>query len=341
MPAPNMHRHPLLFVLISYAMLAACIPAGSPPPSPVTQIYQFSDATFVENLHVLPSGHVLLTTLSTGHLFSVDPKAHNPTPGIVATLGNTTALTGIAALPGNSLYAVTGGTHTSFGFLPGSMSLFVVLITQLPNKAPRGHVVTSIPFPDTSIMNGLDALPKQPLTLLSADSIGGRILRINTLTGQTDVAWSDPAIGSGNPSLPLGINGLKIVGDFLYFTNSGQGTFGRVPIDKFGNKVGAAQILATLPSPSNLSYAFDDFDFDRCGNAYVALHDTQVIKITPGGVQSVFAGGLGGVPPFRSPTSVATANDGKSIYVSTGGDRTATPPGGQLLSVKLPVPNNC
>ncbi|KAK4151599.1 hypothetical protein C8A00DRAFT_35747 [Chaetomidium leptoderma] len=195
-----------LFLLLSLASpvtLAAC----------VAPIYQYGDGTFIENLLALPSGNILLSTFGSGNLVSIDPNARNPTPRNVAKLSTATGLTAIAELPGN-LYAVGAGVHTEFGFANNSMALFVVKVT---GHQPTGAVVASIPVPGTSMMNGLAALPRRPFTVLSADSIGGRLLRINTLTHQVDVAWTDPAIGSGgNMNIPLGINGLKIRGKWLY-----------------------------------------------------------------------------------------------------------------------------
>lgn len=317
--------------VVSLVELAAC------KLCPATAIYQFPDDTFIENLLGLPSGHILLSTFGSGDLLSIDPHAPSPTPRTVAKLGDATGLTAIAPLPLN-LYAVAGGVHAPFGFVNNTMALYVVSVN---GPGPTGVVVTSIPVPGTMMMNGLAALPNRPSTLLSADSIGGRLLRINAITREVDVAWTDPAIGPGvNTDMPFGINGIKIAGNYLYFTNSGQGTFARVLIDHDGNKAGSVQVIATLPAPVNMSYAFDDFDFDRCGNAYVAMHSSWVVKITPSGELTVVAGGPGFTPELESPTSVSTAADEKSIYISTGGEFAGPViTGGQV--VKLKLPSNC
>ncbi|KAK4110897.1 hypothetical protein N656DRAFT_184733 [Canariomyces notabilis] len=320
-----------VLVLLSLAGLAEVAACGNPPPS-ATSIYQYANATFIENIFVLPSGYLLLSTFDTANLVALDPRVASPTVRNVVALGNTTGHTAVAALP-NNLYAVAAGEHTPFGFVNNTMALYVVSITGAP---PRGSVVTSIPVPGTMMMNGLAALPRRPYTVLSADSIAGRLLRINTITRQVDVAWTDAALGSGgNPDIPLGVNGLKIVGDWLYFTNSGQGTLARVRIDAEGNKVGSVQVITTLPTPATMANAYDDFDLDRCGNAYAALHPDKVVKIAPNGVQTVVAGNGTG-PTLESPTAVKLALDGKSIYISTGGNFAGpTITGGQVLNLKL------
>lgn len=303
--------------------------------SMATQIYNFP-TEFVENVNVLPNGTLLLTTMEspTGLLYMLDPTVANPQAKVVTTFdSNVTALTGIARLPGrdNDLYAVSGGLHTSFAFERGSMGVYIVSLK-------TGQVVDTIPVPDTATMNGMTALPLQPQILLSADSIEGRILSIDTRTRKVSVAIDDAVLGppettnssSGIP--PIGVNGLRARGQYLYFTNSGQGTFGRVRIDAFGNRVGDFEILAQSPDATQI---YDDFTFDAQGNVYVAVHSTAVFKITPDGKQTTLAGG-GSSSIFKEPTSVALANDGKSIYVSTGGNFLASPPlGGQVIQVRL------
>ncbi|KAI0018560.1 hypothetical protein F4780DRAFT_750792 [Xylariomycetidae sp. FL0641] len=66
-----------------------------------------------------------------------------------------------------------------------------------------------------------------------------------------------------------------------------------------------------------LKNAYDDFAFDGEGNAYVAVHPASVNRITPDGLQTTVVGTDSNVP-LREPTSVVVANDGRSIFVSTG-----------------------
>lgn len=292
------------------------------------EIFAFA-STFIENLHVLANGNILLSTLdSPGLLYTVDPKAAKPVATQVANLPsfhNTTGLTGIASL-GDDLYAITGGLHTSYAFEEGSMHVYIVSLQ-------TNSVVDDIPVPNTASLNGLAALPSQPHTLLSADSIGGRIIRIDTRTKDVSVVIEDEALHPGaGAALAVGINGLKTRGDFIYFTNSALGTFARVLIDEQGNQAGKIEVLARSPSASEI---YDDFAFDCAGNAYVAVHSTAVFKITPDGEQTLLAGGANS-STFQEPTSVALANDQKSIYVSTGGAFAGDPiTGGQLVQVWL------
>ncbi|KKY33102.1 hypothetical protein UCDDA912_g06926 [Diaporthe ampelina] len=293
------------------------------------QIFAFSNI-FIENLQVLRDGRILLSTLdSSGLLYVLDPSVQQPSAIQVANLpsfNGTSGVTGMAPL-GTDRYAVTGGVHTSFAFEKGSMHVYIVSLQS-------NSVVDSITVPDAPTLNGLAALPQCPHVLLSADSIGGRILRIDTRTKKVTVAVESDALTPGSSAgLAVGINGLRVHGGYVYFTNSNQGTFARFRIDKLGNQLGAVEVIARATSADDI---YDDFTFDFAGNAYVAVHSYSVVKITPGGVQSLFYGGDSNSWILHEPTSVALANDGLSIYVSTGGNFAATPvTGGQVVQIWL------
>jgi sugar lactone lactonase YvrE len=299
-------------------------------------VFAFQNSTFIENLRVLPDGKILFTELESGTVRIINPEAKKSAPRALVSLPGTTGLTGIAPLINPEQYAITGGLHSQFAFEYGSMKLFIVNLS--------GQIIDTIPVPDTSMMNGLATLPSHGTTLLSADSLTGRILRIDIATRKWDVAFSDPALGPPEGSgFPLGANGIRVRNGFLYFANSGRGTFGRIAIDKKGNKVGKVEIIATLPSPPSMSNAYDDFDFDTHGNAYIALHSSAVMKVTPSGCQTLFAGGPSTDPCdpnilLREPTSVALGRSGTYIYVSTGGNIDYDCPqvsGGQIYKIAL------
>jgi len=306
---------------------------GKTAEASIKQVFEFSDSTFIENIHVRPNGHLLISTFGTaGELLSLVPTAADPSPRSVANLTGSTGLSGIATI-GPSRYAVSGGIHSSFKFANNSMHVYVLSV---PENSDKGVVLDRISVPDTEMLNGMAALPAMPYVVLSADSISGRIFRINTRTRLVDVAFSDPNLGpGGNIAVPLGANGLKIHNGFLYFTNSGQGTFARVQINNDGSKAGEVQVITKLQGAVSMSNAYDDFAFDREGNAYVALHSFSVRKISANGVQTNLAGG-GNNTFFKEPTSVALSRDGKSIYVSTGGTTLdGVVFGGQIIQVSL------
>jgi hypothetical protein len=298
----------------------------------ITQIFEFT-SHFIENIHLRPNGNLLLSSLSSGDLFTIDPTAPSPAAKAVVNCPGSTGLSGIATI-GPDLFAVSGGIHSSFRF--DKMQVYVVSV---PGDSDSGTIFDSISVPDTYGLNGMASLPAMSRVVLSADSHGSCIYRINTLTRKVDVAFADPLLGHG-ATFKVGINGLKIFNGYLYFTNSGQGTFGRVKIADDGSKAGDIEIVARIPGmPPGKGHAYDDFTLDIDGNAYVTLHTNEIVKITQDGIQTTFAGGNNSTI-FKSPTSAAISQDRKSIYVATAGTTAGKIPGeivfnGQVIHLSI------
>jgi hypothetical protein len=254
-------------IITAAASPLTSLAADAAPPAPLApivprQLSQFADGNNIENIHVRPNGHLLLSSFGTGNLFTLDPTAAVPSPLVIANLSGSTGLTGMATIDANAgLFAISGGVLTSFNFVQGSMAVYVVSV---PSNSNTGSVRSRISVNGT--LNGMAALPLHPHIILTADSIGGQIFRVNTRTGAVDVPIADPALGSGgNTNIPLGINGLKIYNGYVYFTNSGRGTFARVKIDAQGNKARGFEVLATFLQNGGVatrSNAYDDFTFD-------------------------------------------------------------------------------
>ncbi|ESZ96897.1 hypothetical protein SBOR_2691 [Sclerotinia borealis F-4128] len=301
----------------------------------IKTIYQFPQPVFIENIHTRDNGHLLLSTLANGTLVTIDPVAATPSPVPVVTISDSPsyALTGIATIDRN-LYAVSGGIHLPYAFVNDSMSIYAVSIPENPHDGSAG-VIDTIPItnPNRQLLNGMAALPATPWVVLSAESLCGCIYRTNTRTRAFDIAFSDPAFASTNSELPVGINGIQIRHNYVYFTNSDQGTFGRVKINRDGSKAGKVEVIAKYQGTLSLTAAYDDFTFDDEGNAYVASHPNSVVKITPHGVQTTIAGG-GNSTLLLGPTALTISRDGKFIYVVTGGTSTV-PSGGQIVRISI------
>ncbi|KAI0112990.1 hypothetical protein F4814DRAFT_460243 [Daldinia grandis] len=292
----------------------------SQPPS--RELFVFNEGkTFIENIAVRTDGTLLLSTFENGRLYSLDPSAAKPKVELVAEFPGSSGITGVVA---NSpdVFTVTGGEHRPFRFTLGSMKVYTV---SFQGSGQPVVVKTIAEVPDTEMLNGIAALPSQPHIVLSADSVGGRIFRIDTTTGAVDVAFSDPIL-EPNEAVPLGVNGIKTFGPHLYFANSAKGVFGRIPIGPDGSKIGDAELIAQIPGTINPNNAYDDFDIAQPagGNptAYVTAHANKIYSIDlVTGEQQLFFGG-GDSTALVHPTSVAVSKDGKGIYVVTAGFET-------------------
>ena len=302
------------------------------PKTSITQIFEFT-SQLIENIHLRSNGRLLLSSLSSGDLFTIDSMAPSLSAKAVVNCPGSTGLSGIATI-GPDLFAASGGVHGSFRF--DDMQVYVVSVPG--DSDDSGVLLDSVSVPGANGLNGMAALPAMPPVVLSAGSHDSCIYRINTLTRVVDVAFVGPLLGHG-PTFKFGINCLKIFNGYVYFTNSGQRTFARVKINDDGSKAGDVEIVARLAGEPRIGHAFDDSMLDSDGNAYVTLHNNEIVKITPDETQTTFAGG-GDSTVFRNPTSAATSQDGKSIYIATAGATTGKAPGemvfnGQVIRLSI------
>ncbi|CAM1509888.1 Fc.00g002230.m01.CDS01 [Cosmosporella sp. VM-42] len=305
------------------------------------QLFQFPNATFVENIAVRQNGTLLLNTFDNGRMYSLDPSDQNPVAHFVAQFPNVTALTGIAEVAPD-VFAVSGGmlNMATFSFDVGTAKIFLVDFRGC-GKTSDGVESPSIKhaasIPDATILNGMVSLPKSPHIILSVDSAKGLLYRINTKTGSVEVAFEDEGLGidSGSIHVPLGANGINIHKNYLYFANSNQAFFGRIQISANGDRAGNVEKIVSVPDPDAAGESYDDFAISHDGTAYVSLHTSYLAQITPDGKQTLIAGGDNGVPLY-DPTSAALSKDGKKVYFTTGGTTVnGNVEGGQVVEVLL------
>lgn len=289
---------------------------GQPvPPSPRV-LFAFDPAVAIENVAITSRGQLLLTTLyDGGRLYSLDPLMPQPEARVIATLPGCDGLTGIREIA-HDVFTVTGGPLGATGFM-GLRAFNVTL------SGSRTAIVTeTASVPDTAMLNGMAKLSRDPAVILVADSFRGEIVRINTVSGTVDVAIKDKLFRP-TAAVSLGINGLEVLGDHLYFTNSGQGIFARIKINLDGSKVNGseAEILARIPGTPSRQNFYDDFAVreTREGKleALVATQANSIYHILDG-KQSLFLGG-GNSTLLKVPTRSLYSKNGKKLYVVTGG----------------------
>ena len=151
---------------------------------------------------------------------------------------------------------------------------------------------------------------------------------------------NDPLTAT-TPQLPVGVNGLKLDGRTLYFTNSAQNLLAQVDIDlKTGTARGpASKIVNGLPP----AVGYDDFALDRKGNAYVTSAAGNFIERVDlrSGKQTIVAGAIDSTD-IAEPTAAAFGRDGKEdiLFVTTAGGlffpvNGNTSVGGQVVAVKV------
>ncbi len=185
---------------------------------------------------------------------------------------------------------MAAGNYTDMVPTSGSFSVWSV---NMNTAEPTVKLITAIP--DAEGLNGATALNGFTGTVLIADSILGGIWKVDVNTGDYSMIIQNEALApdTAASSNSFGINGLRMSGESLYFSNSGQGTIGRIPVNGDGSAAGDVEILAHATSSSD---KYDDLDVDSEGNAWVANHPNSINEVTMGGVQSNTTG-------FEQPTS--------------------------------------
>jgi len=105
----------------------------------------------------------------------------------------------------------------------------------------------------------------------------------------------------------------------LYFTNSGEGIFAKMPIHEDGTPAGPTSIIARAPADGY----FDDFTV-RGEFAYLVTgsgNSVEKVRLDGRGKQTIVAGSLNSTT-LAGPTAVAfgrTARDMDVLYVVTSG----------------------
>ncbi|KAJ5088217.1 hypothetical protein N7456_011833 [Penicillium angulare] len=307
-------RSPILLALAASSALAV----------QVTTVFNFTSAIDIENSELRTNGHLLLTTFEKGQLYTLDLNAADPQAELVAALPGATALCGITTIAEDK-YAVIGGVRGSYHYY--NETIYTV---DFSKDATNPVILKAARLPDAIMLNGMAALPKLPHVVLAGDARRGLIFRIDTTTGAYKVAFEDELLNApSNASIPIGVNGLKVVGNNVYFTNSARNIYAKIPISDDAETFGDVQIINTLDSTTD---DFDDFIVDSNGVAYVSQPTNKIAQIQPDGSRKVYVGGDGS--KISSPTSVQIASDGYAYMTSGGGSvvKFKLPPGTTLAS---------
>lgn len=180
-----------------------------------------------------------------------------------------------------------------------------------------------ISIPEASALNGVTTLNGSPDIVLIADSTLGAVWRANVATGDYSIAIESPLFTNTSTS-GRGINGVHTVGEMLYFTNSAQESFGRVPVTGDGSAAGEVELLGTPPA------SYDDFAIDQGGNAWIATHPNSLTEWTSEGTSSNITGNAESIEMIQ-PTAVnfgrGSTQEESTLYMTTYG--------GQIIAINV------
>lgn len=319
----------------------ALLATASAQSYPLSLVYQFENSfsgvgyVNIENVAVRSSNGQLLLNFATGAIMTqLNPE--NPVPEILVNISNAYpgapgSLTGIAETSPD-VYTVAAGTF-QFGpqvpggiaGIPGSFSLWSVDL-----NGPKAKYRQIVAIPEAGLLNGVTALPGKGHysdVVLVADSALGAIWRVNVHTGAYETIIQDPLL-QPPPGAPFGVNGIHASGPYLYFTNSGLGFFGAIPISADGYPTGPVTPFVNAVNGTN----FDDFALDANSNAWIATAPNAVYEVTRDSPVPILIAGGGDDMTLLGPTSAAFR--GSTLFVVTGGAGGPMPMSGQVFRIE-------
>lgn len=296
-------------LLLAMAGALLCSAPGFAQPAPsVEALASYPNGIFLENLAVLPDGRVLVTSYTDRTLL------------VGSANGGFARFATLPAHPASVLPLghgfVVAGHGASFMDGPDFLSTSLLLLLD-----QAGQVTHRIGLPQARFVNGMAA---QGRHVLIADSAAGTIWRFDPADNAV-VPWLRHEALTPDPARPNtpGVNGLKLRGDLLYFSNSSRGALYRQRLAADGAPRGEPELFARTGQ-------VDDFDFASDGTIHAASHGPALLRVgVDGQVATTLAHGCDGC------TAVA-AVDGGLLVLTTGGLLEGGKDPARILKVRLP-----
>ena len=281
----------------------------------IKELYQFPDnTTRLENLAVRSNGQLLLDCVTQPIIYGFDPSHSNSKPKVLHTFQNVTSVLGIDEIT-HDVFAVVVGNFSNPGHHEaGSFSVWSL---DLNPAKPNVTLITALP--EAIALNGVATLKanesrNEPMVLI-ADSVDGVLWRVDPRTRNYTRIYDSPLLANITAT-GMGVNGIRTFGKKLYFINSGQETYGRIPLHHDATAAGEVQLLARQKDG-----IWDDFDIDWEGNAWIATHRGDLTEVTVEGRERKMTQ-CKGVRMF-DPTSARFGRGSKkqenTLYIVTAG----------------------
>jgi hypothetical protein len=323
-----------------FAPVAVASNSRSSPPLPTRQVYQFPNPTWIENIWTRSNGDLLVTEYyPTAAVYLISsPASSSATATLLHTFPNLDGLLGvIETSPG--LVTVFGHNYTTPGSPINGTSQVWELDLRVGKRPAPAHLVADIP--EAVFLNGVYNTPDEDGAILISDSSLGLVWRVDTTSGDYEVAVQDaamnPVVGAG---LKIGINGITVNDGYLYWTNSFEAAIYRVKITDQGFRApsAAVKLVANLTGKATF---LDDlvigpgkqdgiWTLTNLDNTLILVDDKGTGEIVAGSQdQLTLASGTAG--KFGARTT-----DADILYVVTAGGF-ASPVNGTLVEGGLVV----
>jgi hypothetical protein len=210
-------------------LLLAILAAGTAycqnsPTAAVADVFQFPIGYWIENIAVRSNGNLLLTRMDKAEVHELNPLAPHTASSLI--------------------HAFTDGNNSCMGIAENSPDNFAVIVRTRNENTTRSALwnidLTSAEPKTTKIVdninagfNGLAKLASD--VMIATDTPSGDLWRIDLKTRTAMVAHKSVT----------GVNGIRVRGKYVYFSNIRNGTFLRLPIDPVsGLTTGPSEIIA-------------------------------------------------------------------------------------------------
>lgn len=316
-------------LLTSVLAAATSFLFASTHASHVRTVHEFSNPTWLENIAAMRNGSLLVTVIGRAEVHVVNPLVTPSTTSLVASIPDVNGVFGITKLT-DDIFAVAAGNYTAANApVEGSFSIWSINVSHRYQLARINKIADT---PSVGMVNGLATLNED--TLLLADSWRGIIAALDTKTGKSQVWFEDASTASNFSAagLPLGVNGIKVYKEWVYYTNTVLSSLYRVRFDRrTGKPNGEVETLAQ----GNAIGAPDDFAvLEDCGVLLGRPLSDELVRVGTDGKVAVVAKAEG-------VTAVATGRTrkGKKVtYLSSMGGFNADGTvmgGGKVLVVEV------
>ncbi|KAM3554040.1 hypothetical protein ARSEF4850_006636 [Beauveria asiatica] len=211
-------RSSLLFTLLSFI--------GASFASNGQSLYQFENGTWVDNIAVRANGNLLVTLIDRPELYEINPFERPTSAKLVYRFSEYVSLLGTIQV-GPEVFTVVAGNFTrQTGPEPETWAVWKADFS----GGEEAHVSEVADIPGAVFLDGMVALDPEAGTVLVGDAAEGVIFRLDTNTGEYALLQRDESFRpSADAALPVGLNGIRISENHLYYVNTFNPLYGRVP----------------------------------------------------------------------------------------------------------------
>ncbi|KAH8704458.1 hypothetical protein GQ44DRAFT_716699 [Phaeosphaeriaceae sp. PMI808] len=300
-------------------------------PLPARTVAQLGTSpTWLENIAVRANGDLLVTQLApTPVLYTVkNPTSRQATLDSIYQWHepNITIFLGITETFPDTFNIVAGNATANATGYAGTYSVWEAKFNS--PKSSKSVVRKVANVPEAMFLNGIIPLPSRPEVVLIPDSQFGLLFRLDTRTGKSEIIADRPEFKPyperQNKTVGFGINGVRIRGGYLYFSNSNLVTIFRIPITSDGYVAQKGKAQVKIYADLSVATTFvDDFAFSDDGTLWAVSNDgNTVVAVSPDGKKIQEVAGSRNQLTTAGGTAGAfgrTKDDRNVFYVSTAG----------------------